>query len=32
MRTEFWWGDRREREDLEDLDVDGIILKCIFKK
>jgi hypothetical protein len=28
-----WWGDLRERDYLEDLDVDGrIILKWIFKK
>jgi hypothetical protein len=31
--TEFWWGDPREGEHLEDLDVDGrIILKWVSKK
>jgi hypothetical protein len=29
----FWWGNLREKNHLEDLDVDGrIILKHIFKK
>jgi hypothetical protein len=29
----FWWGDTRERDNLEDLDVDGrIILKLILNK
>jgi len=29
----FWWGNHRERDQLEDLDVDGkIILKWIFRK
>ena len=33
MRTEFWWGDLRERACLEDLGVDGnIMLKLIFQK
>jgi hypothetical protein len=33
MYTEFWWGNLRERENLEDLDMDGrIILKGAFKK
>jgi hypothetical protein len=30
---EFYWGDLRERDHLEDPVVDGrIILKCVFKK
>jgi len=29
----FWWGKPRERDNLEDVCVDGrIILKCMFKK
>ena len=33
LETGFWWGDLRERGDLEDLGVDGrIILKQIFEK
>jgi hypothetical protein len=31
--TGFWWGNFRERDDLEDLGVDGrIILRWIFRK
>jgi hypothetical protein len=31
--TGFWWGDLRETDQLEDLDVDGrIILKRNYKK
>jgi len=31
--TSFWWGNLRERDHLEDLNVDRwIILKWIFKK
>ena len=31
--TGFWYGNLKERNNLEDLGVDGrIILKCIFKK
>jgi hypothetical protein len=30
--AEFWWGDARERDHLEDQGVNGIILKLIFKK
>jgi hypothetical protein len=33
VRAIFWWGNLRETESLEDLDVDGsIILEWIFKK
>jgi len=33
MRTRFSWGNRRERNHLEDLGVDGrIILKLFFSK
>jgi len=33
VRTEFWWGDLKSRDHLEDLSIDGgIILKFIFKK
>jgi len=33
MHTTFWWGDRTERDHLENLGVDWrIILKWIFKK
>jgi hypothetical protein len=31
--TEFWWGNLRERDQLEDPDVyGGIILRRIFRK
>ena len=31
--TGFWWGNERQRDELEDLDIGGrIILKCISKK
>jgi hypothetical protein len=31
--TEFWWGDLRERDHLEGLDVDGsVILKWVFRE
>jgi hypothetical protein len=33
MHTGFWWGDLREGDHLEDLDVDGrIILKWILQE
>jgi hypothetical protein len=33
MHKEFWWGNLRERDHLEDPDVDGrIILSDIFRK
>jgi hypothetical protein len=32
VHTEFWWGDLGERDQMEDLDVDGrTILKWILK-
>jgi hypothetical protein len=32
MHTVFWWGNLRERENLEDLGADGrIILRWIFR-
>lgn len=32
LRTEFWWENPREREHLEDLRVNGRLLKWIFNK
>jgi hypothetical protein len=33
VHTGFWWGDMRERDNLEDLGIDGrIIFKWIFRK
>jgi hypothetical protein len=33
VHTEFWWGNPKERDHLEDLGVDGrMILKWILKK
>jgi hypothetical protein len=32
VRTRFWLGDLRERDHLEDLGVDGRILKWIVQK
>jgi len=32
VRTGFWWGDLKERNYLEDLDVDGrVLLNSVFK-
>jgi hypothetical protein len=32
VHTEFWWGNLRVRDSLEDLGVDGrIMLKCFLK-
>jgi hypothetical protein len=32
VHTGFWWGDLREGDHSKDPDVDGMILKWIFKK
>jgi hypothetical protein len=32
VHTGFWWGDLRERVHFEELNVDGNVLKLIFKK
>ena len=32
MYTGFWWGDLRETDNMEELGVDGKILKWIFRK
>jgi hypothetical protein len=32
VHTDFWWGNPRERDHLEDPGVDGRIVKWIFKK
>jgi len=33
VHTGFWWGNLRDKNQLEDVDIDGrIILKCIIKK
>jgi len=32
VHTGFWWGDLTERAHLEDLGINGIILKWMFKK
>jgi len=33
VHVEFWWGNPRERDSMENLGIDGrIILKRIFKK
>jgi len=31
VHTGFWWRNLIERDHMEDLGVDGIILKCMFK-
>jgi hypothetical protein len=30
--TEFWWGNLRERDHLEDPGIDRIILRWIFRR
>jgi len=32
VHTVFWWGDLRETDHMEDLEVDGKIIKWIFRK
>jgi hypothetical protein len=32
MHAGFWWGNLREIDHLQDIGVDGKIIKCIFKK
>ena len=32
MHTGIWWGETREIDLLEDLEIDGMILKWIAKK
>ena len=32
VHTGFWWGNLRQRDHLEDPDIDGGILSCIFRK
>jgi hypothetical protein len=33
VHTSLWWGDLRERDHLEDLEIDRrVVLKCILKK
>ena len=32
MHTRFWWGNWRERDHLEDLSINGRILKWLLRK
>jgi hypothetical protein len=32
MHTGFWWENMREKDHLEDLGVDGMVFKWVFRK